>query len=414
MNKVLIICDQFPPAFGPRMGYLCKYLKHSDWQPVVLTEHLPEQTFAFLTGWAEVTEITYYKAKGKWAGRWEWLGVFIGDLFFDYKSRKMKKEALRLCKQHKFRLILCSAYRTFPLPVARQVAQKTGLPLIADLRDIIEQYSGYEFISHSLPNLFGLEYLLAELFKKQSLRKRNKSLREAAWITTVSPWHVEVLKVYNPSVSLIYNGYDPELFYPESIRTEQFLVTYTGRVLSIAMRNPSLLFEAVKQLSEEQLFSPRTFRMQWYVDMASRQILEKEAGKYNVGSYMDFIDYLPAQRIPEVLNRSSLLLLLTNKADSNGPKGIMTTKFFESLAVEKPILCVRGDEGCLEEAIREAKAGLSAHNRIEAIAFIKQYYQQWKLTGTTFSQVDRTVTHRFSRKAQAEQFISIFNQLTNR
>ena len=36
-KKVLIVCDMFPPAFGPRMGYLCKYMRQAGWNPVVVT-----------------------------------------------------------------------------------------------------------------------------------------------------------------------------------------------------------------------------------------------------------------------------------------------------------------------------------------------------------------------------------------
>ena len=54
MKKVLIICDLFPPAFGPRMGYLCKYLKGLGWQPVVLTEAIKDNTFTFLANECKV------------------------------------------------------------------------------------------------------------------------------------------------------------------------------------------------------------------------------------------------------------------------------------------------------------------------------------------------------------------------
>ena len=49
MRNVLILCDLFPPAFGPRMGYLCKYIKALGWNPVVLTEAINENMFTFLT-----------------------------------------------------------------------------------------------------------------------------------------------------------------------------------------------------------------------------------------------------------------------------------------------------------------------------------------------------------------------------
>ena len=54
MNKLLIICDMFPPAFAPRMGYLCKYLTRMGWEVTVVTEYIKDNTFEFLTGYAKV------------------------------------------------------------------------------------------------------------------------------------------------------------------------------------------------------------------------------------------------------------------------------------------------------------------------------------------------------------------------
>ena len=48
MKHVLILCDLFPPAFGPRMGYLCKYIQRYGWEPVVVTENMPACNFRFL------------------------------------------------------------------------------------------------------------------------------------------------------------------------------------------------------------------------------------------------------------------------------------------------------------------------------------------------------------------------------
>lgn len=61
MNKLLIICDMFPPAFAPRMGYLCKYLTRMGWEVTVVTEYIEDNTFEFLTGYADVYCVRYYK-----------------------------------------------------------------------------------------------------------------------------------------------------------------------------------------------------------------------------------------------------------------------------------------------------------------------------------------------------------------
>lgn len=407
MKHVLILCDQFPPAFGPRMGYLCKYLKQNGWHPTVVSEYLPDETFAFLKGDTDVSFIRYHRS----GSRVEWLKVLLLELFFGYKNRRMAQEAEKKLQQQRYDVLLCSTYRSFPLSAARKIARKYRLPFVVDLRDIIEQYSNCEYIAHPLPKLFGAEKLIARLFRSHNLRQRNKVLRRADSVTTVSPWHVSVLQRLNPNTQLICNGFDPELFAPVTIRTPEFRITYTGRLLSSSMRNPELLFKAVARLSREGIITPETFRIRWFIDPQSKQQLQQEVKMYPIVDYMDYPGYVPAARIPAILNESSMLLLLTNKADKNGPKGIMTTKFFEALAVEKPILCVRGDEGCLEEVIRRTRAGLSAHNEEEVYAFIRRYYLQWQAEKTTSIDVDRKEVQSFSRKTQALQFIRIFEQI---
>ena len=122
---------------------------------------------------------------------------------------------------------------------------------------------------------------------------------------------------------------------------------------------------------------------------------------------MDYPGMVPATAVPDVLNDSSVLLLLTNRAAPDGPQGIMTTKFFEALAVEKPILCVRGDEGCLEQTIAETRSGLSAHNEEEVHRFLLHHYRRWQTDGFTTADPDREAVRRFSRRAQAGQFARV-------
>ncbi|MDR0748943.1 MAG: glycosyltransferase [Tannerellaceae bacterium] len=408
--KILILCDMFPPAFAPRMGYLCKYLA-GDWKAVVVTEQISDDNFSFLTGYAEVTYINYYKASGRMARRIEWITIFLLDFFFDYKDRKMIKVASRLLKNGDFDGIIGATYRTFPLPAARKVAKRFNLPFVADTRDIIEQYVSDGYISHSFKTFPWLDELIVKAFRRKLLKGRNLALRQADYITTVSPWHVEMMKRYNPRVELIYNGYDPELFYPEQIVTPAFRMTFTGRLVSLETRDPRPLFEAIAQLAGEGHISPATFRVWWYTDEASREMLRPLVKEYAIGEYMDFFGYVPGDAIPGILNRSSVLLQLANKAGGSGPKGIMSTKLFESLAVEKPLLCVRSDESYLEETIRIAHAGASARTAHEACDFIRARYKEWEEKGYTAVEADREVTGSFSRSKQAGQFMRIFEKL---
>lgn len=411
MNKLLIICDMFPPAFAPRMGYLSKYLTRMGWQVTVVTEYIADNTFEFLTGYAEVHCVRYYKASGKIAQRIEWVWVMLLDLLFSYKDRKIINTCLPLLKAHPYKGILCSTYRTFPLTAAKTLATRAHLPFVADLRDIIEQYASNEYISHQFHTFPGLDAFITRQIRKRLLKKRNEALEVADCVTTVSPWHVEVLKQYNPNVKLIYNGFDPELFYPQQIKTSRFIITYTGRLLSLAIRNPELLFAAIARLSADKVIVPKTFRVVWYTDPASRSIIDQEAERQGVQSFMEYHTYVPASEIPLILNKSSVLLSLTNMFDASGPKGFMTTKFFESLAVEKPILCVRSDEAYLADAIQETHSGLAATRVDEVYDFLRYYYKEWQEKGYTTAPVNRDKLSVYSRKEQANQFAQIFEEI---
>ena len=83
MKRVLILCDLFPPAFGPRMGYLCKYLTGEGWTPVVVTEQVPGDTFDFL---CKGVDVTYVPASRM---------ASLTDVFFGRKTARLERGAER-------------------------------------------------------------------------------------------------------------------------------------------------------------------------------------------------------------------------------------------------------------------------------------------------------------------------------
>ena len=260
MNKLLIICDMFPPAFAPRMGYLCKYLTRMGWEVTVVTEYIEDNTFEFLTGYADVYCVRYYKASGKISKHIEWMWVMFLDILFGYKDMKIINACIPLIKTNQYKGILCSTYRTFPLTAAKTLAIHTNLPFVVDLRDIIEQYASNEYISHKFHTFSWLDAFITKRFRKRLLRKRNNALEVADCVTTVSPWHVEVLKQYNPNVKLIYNGFDPELFYPQQIKTSGLSLPIPT-VVKFSDPKSELLFAPSPVLRRTRSLSPKLFEL---------------------------------------------------------------------------------------------------------------------------------------------------------
>ncbi|MDR0797069.1 MAG: hypothetical protein LBE79_13635 [Tannerella sp.] len=413
IKKILILCDIFPPAFAPRMGYLCKYLPGLGWEPIVISEYIPQNIFRELSTYCpNTTFINYYQHNHAVVRTFKYAFVFLADFFFGYKDRMMTKIAQRQIKSHNISLILTSSHRFFPLRTAHTLSQKNNLPLVVDLRDIIEQFPGNEHISKKFTDRVWLNRILAGILTKKLLRQRNFVLKDADAVTTVSPWHVAMLKQFATNVQLVYNGFDPELFVHKKIINSEFKITYTGRLMSAGLRDPSLLFEAVSNLHASNQIEPLTFRIQFYTDDESVKILSSMAAQYHISKYVDCFDYVSNQKIPDILNESSVLLLLTNKSNGDKtPQGIMTTKIFEYMAVEKPVLCVRNDEGCLEETIRETRSGIAAGQVEQVELFLMEKYAEWKQTGYTHQKVDRQKVGQFSRSEQAKQYAGIFQRL---
>ena len=405
MEKILIICDSFPPAFAPRMGYLCKYLPVYGWEPVIITEYHPECFYDELAKNKNVIYINYYQSKNKFIQKIKYIFVFFADFLFDYKDFVIRKTAQKQIKKHNISLILSSVYRVFPLKAAYKLSKQNKLPIVMDLRDIIEQFPNNEHISKKLSRFKCLNNIFSALITWKILRQRNKVIQKAGYITTVSEFHVKTLKKYNEHVSLIYNGYDPELFFSEIKHCQTFNIVYPGRIMSIEMQDPTLLFEAISNLSKKGLFTNQLCRVQFYTDDKTKIIVEKLAKKYRIEKFIDCFDRINSSLIPDVLHDASILLLLTNK---QGVRGIMTTKYFEYLAVEKPILCIRNDEDCLEKSIKETQSGIAADNVEQVENFISEQYAEWKQNGYTHQKINRQVVQQFSRKEQAKQFVSIF------
>ena len=413
MRKVLIICDIFPPAFAPRMGYLCNYLPEFGWEPVVITEYIPQRIYEKLSkNCQHVTYVNYYHSENNFIRKIKYVFVFLADFLFGYKDMKMKKIAQKQIESQTISLVLTSSYRTFPLRTAHTLSKKNNLPLVVDLRDIIEQFPGNEHISKKFTQSRLLNRMIANVLTKKLFKQRNKVLKDADAVTTISLWHVEILKQFADNVQLIYNGFDPELFVPKILTDNVFKITYTGRLMSEELRDPSLLFEAVSNLYTGGKIEPKNFRIQFYTDDESAKTLRSIAQNYHIADFIDYFGYVSNHEIPDILNSSSIVLLLTNKSvGTKTPKGIMTTKVFEYLAVEKPVLCVRSDEGCLAETIRETGSGIAASSVEEVERFILEKYAEWKQNGYTHQKIDRQKVQQFSRKEQAKQFVRIFASL---
>ena len=383
-THILVVSDPpVAPGYLPRLRYLCDYLDRKGYAVTLLTETSEPLPFAHNY---PIETIRMYSGS-----TFNWFVKTVWTLLTDWHNRVFAKRALSVL-HGEFDLVLCTAFSDFPLGAAQRIAQTLQVPLICDIRDLDEQVddSRYQY-QHQQWWLMPFR----RLYRAIHIRRRNKVLRSANAITTVSPWHkdfIQNLTANSVPVYTIYNGFDEQQFYPENIRTEQFTITYIGSLFH--WQRPAL--EKVKQAVEEIRSQISDFRIQ------------------NSGFRIQMDIHTPQDhpvahdRLGDAIRRSGIMLVLT----SPNTHGMLTTKFYEALGCAKPILCVPSDQGALAELMAYTNAGIATDD-IEAIkAFILQHYRSWEQNGFTAQQT----LHReeFSREAQTKQMEQILLSTINK
>ena len=391
-KRILILCEAIaPPAFSPRVLTLAQYLQDRGWQCTILTEECEQQ--AFDTAICTIYQMPAYH------------NLLVDKLCYG-KDKALYRYAVEKLDMQSYDLIFCSSYYYFPLLAAQKLAKRYHLPLVVDLRDIAEQWGKESYFTRRLTPWKGLDYCIGKLYERKQLRMRNRVLRYAKAVTSVSPWHRQLLAQYNTNTQLIFNGYDEQVFVPKDVQTEVFQIAYLGKLYSTKLRDPRLLFAALKELLAEGQIAENELHVLFHIDEKGKEQLTELAEEYQISPVVDIQGYIPRAEIVSVMHLSSILLVLTTKSTEEGTHGIMGTKFYEILGVEKPCLCLNSDEECLADAIQKTHAGLAATSVEEVKTFIMEKYQEWLQHGYTRQAVINK--EQFTRQHEAEQFEQLF------
>ena len=362
--KILIVSDPYgKPSFAPRLRYLCNYLVEQGHQIAVYTEQFQEHDFPHAYPIIE-KEMAYHST-------WGWAWHALWSLLTDWRNRCFTMWLQQQVANQAFDIVFCTTFSTFPLRAAEAIARSKQIPLVVDIRDLDEQIPGAQYQSHR--QWWARPF--SRWYKRVNIRRRNRVLRTADAVTTISPWHLDFVRQFNPNVHLIYNGYDPLQFYAMDITSDIFRIAYIGKIY--AFQSTALVEQAIRELNlpdiELNLHTPNH-------------------------------QPIPLDKVGDELRRSSMALVLT----SPNAKGMMTTKFFEALGCEKPILCTPSDNGLLADTIRHTNAGLASSDIDEIKAFILEKYHEWQQNGFTRQSVVNK--EPFSRQQQAQQFEQLFMQ----
>jgi len=377
--KILILSDPIaPPSYAPRVMSMFRYLQVAGHDVVLEAGELPKKH-----------------------SLWQ----FVGDKLWSRTDRDFGKKILGKYPNGRFDIILCTTYYYFPLLTAERLSKAWGIPYVVDLRDIVEQWGTASYFTTKLPNLLGLEKILAKWYEQKNLRMRNRIMNGAKAVTTVSPWHRDHLQSLTTTpVHLVYNGYDEEEMHFEPQPSEVFSIAFIGRIIRLHLRQPHLLLEAVGEMLKDGEIDTKTWSIDFYAEPDKEQEVRALACQYGAENLVHWHGFVGRDQLNRLMADTSVLLAL-GCPPRDGQHGILGTKVYEAIGVEKPLLLVPSDEDSLATLIRETGIGCAARDKEEIKAFLKERYAEWRKQGYTRTTISGKDV--FSRQQEAKQIEKI-------
>lgn len=442
MKYVLFITYYFPPAGGPgvqRVTKFIKYLKDFGWTPIVLAPDNPEyqardeslakelppdlivhrshifepyDLYRKFTGTKEglSLDINVFQEGNKLSLK-QRIANFIRATFFIPDARigwyrSAVKEAMKIVKEYPISMIYSSSPPYTVSVIARKVSKKTGIPFVAGFRD---PWSGFEV---SAPKRWFLPRMIDRNLEKSVFHDAKKI--DVAWKGIA----LDAIEKYPdlPSDKFIHipNGFD-SADYPEHDihkraerkRGEKFIITYSGSLYG--PRNPKNFFKAIELLLERNEIDPSKILLR-FVGRTGADLHDMfEAPK--IKPLVERLDYVPHSQAVELISKSDALLLIVD--DIPSVEHIVPGKVYEYLGAMRPILAIAEPQGAIGELLKETRGGEAvAQKDIEGQArVIRGFYETWLRGESPASRMDATAISNYERREATRKLGEVFDNI---
>lgn len=421
-RAALMISYAYPPISAPgalRVSRFAKHLPANGWSPTVLTVEggysrmksdenpvdlpgvsvvrVPDKPFK--TGLAQAAAS---QGKDKPSGLKGAIKGFARSLMIPDRDRTWipaaSAQALKTAEEIGAKVVFSSSPTISNHLVARKVAKRFGTPWIADFRD---------------PWTVGPTY--EEAAWRRSIDKSIEAgiLQDAAKVIVVSQMIKSLFAEEYPQhahkIDVIYNGYDEDDFEGLSFEPvrDKYVLTYAGSFYG-GKRDPSGLLQAIANLKKEGVLTAENFVFQIFGH--PEQIVVNQVDQLGIQDLVSMPGLLPYSECLVKIGESSAALLVT--FTDNKSRGEMTTKFFEYLALRKPMLGLIPPGFELAEIMHRYNAGTAiAHEDVRGLEiWLKSAVETHLIQGPQESG-EGDIT-QFSRRAGAEKLARILDDVT--
>lgn len=420
MKKVLIVSFDFPPRLGiggNRVFGLARFLPRFGWEPIVLTAQLPKhdhKIYLIESKYSDkiflLKKILGYKIDNSIYeenqilkrisknGRFpfttkllnfvKWLFLFPDRYsgWYIYAVRDCE----RILKTEKIDAIISSLNPIISHKIANKIKKEYGLYWIADYRDLWSN-------SHYL-----------EAFKIQKWimsRYEKKIISKADCLVTVSDQLAKCLGgLHRKRIFTIPNGFNPEDIIKCKL-SKRYTIVYTGQIYG-GKRDPSILFEVVKELIEKRLIKAEDISIDFYGSFSSW--LENKINCYSLHGVVKQNGKV-GKEIALQKQREAQILLLLNW-DNDQDEGNYTGKLFEYISAKRPIISLSRENTVVSNLIMEANIGISTFEKKSIMSFVLDSYNEFCTKGQVKYVGYFHKLEKFSQVQMAKEFSNLLNQ----
>lgn len=263
--------------------------------------------------------------------------------------------------------------------------KKLGVQWVADYRD--------DWNTSELDNKPGKNN--SKIARLQS-KSEQKWVGSAASITSVSDYYVEKIAhfVQRPG-QVVLNGYEIQLPDPvPHLSQEVFRITYNGSLYS--SQPIEIFLEAFKELVQK--YSKQINFMLHFPGLAFDPIQEKRVRQLTKGFevHVEITPRLPKNEVIDLQLRSDVLLMVAH----TNIKGVPSSKLFEYIGLNRPILVVPSDHDVIEKIVLETKTGFVVNSVSECLEQLSHLIDSKTSNESTYSGPLKREAIKYSRKHQ--------------
>ncbi len=430
-KRVLIITYYWPPGGGAgvqRWLKFVKYLSKFGWDPIVYTPSNgempvidyslerdvpdgltvirkpiwePYQLYKIFIGAKKSEKInTGFLTEKRRPGIAQRLSVWLrGNIFIPdarcFWIRPSVSYLSKWIKENPIDAIVSSGPPHSMHLIAQKLASKTNIPWLADFRDPWTNIDYYRQLK------------LSTWADKRHHQLEKMVVTSADRVVVVgSGMHDEFLQSHGVDSVVITNGYDADDFpVIATSSNSHFVVSHVGTL--VPSRNPLQLWIALGELVKENQEFKNVFRLRFTgkVDVSVVDAINSNG----LNSHVEYVEYLPHDKVANELASSSVLLLILN--DTPNSKGILTGKLFEYLAAKRPILCLGPMDGDAAKVLTETEAGFTAefHDKQAIKKLLVDLFSRFQTS--TLCVGNRSV-EQYSREQLTRKLAGVLDEMT--